>query len=104
MVKKMKILLTTFASNGSGWVPEKVIKEIVSFARYQPITCPSYIALPSNLQICRGFEYLLLSFLTYTQQNWSFSSKKDIIPIHMLAVGRSSTKNSYRLLMNVVTL
>ena len=50
------------------------------------------------------FEYLLLSFLTYTQQNWSFSSKKDIIPIHMLAVGRSSTKNSYRLLMNVVKL
>ena len=54
MVEKMMIVLTTFASNGSGWVLEKVIKITVNFARYQPITGSSYIALPSKLQNCRG--------------------------------------------------
>ena len=54
MVEKMMIVLTTFASNGSGWVLEKVIKIIVNFARYRPITGSSYIALPSKLQNCRG--------------------------------------------------
>ena len=54
MVERMMIVLTTFASNGSGWVLEKVIKIIVNFARYRPITGSSYIALPSKLQNCRG--------------------------------------------------
>ena len=54
MVEKMRIVLTTFSSNGSGWVLEKVIKLIVNFARYRPITGSSYIALPSKLQNCRG--------------------------------------------------
>ena len=54
MVEKMMIVLRTFASNGSGWVLEKVIKIIVNFARYRPITGSSYIALPSKLQNCRG--------------------------------------------------
>ena len=54
MVEKMMIVLTTFASNGSGWVLEKVIKIIVNFAHYRPITGLSYIALPSKLQNCRG--------------------------------------------------
>ena len=48
------IVLTTFASNGSGWVLEKVIKVTVIFARYRPITGSSVIALPSKLQNCRG--------------------------------------------------
>ena len=54
MVEKMMIVLIAFASNGSGWVLEKVIKIIVNFARYRPITGSSFIALPSKLQDCRG--------------------------------------------------
>ena len=54
MVEKMLIVLTTFASNGIGWVLEKVIKVTVNFARYQPITGSSFIALPSKLQNCCG--------------------------------------------------
>ena len=54
MVEKMMIVLTTFAPNGSGWVLEKVIKVIVNFARYRPVTGSSYIALPTKLQNCRG--------------------------------------------------
>ena len=53
-VEKMMIVLTTFASNGSGWVLEKVIKVTVNFARYRPITGSSFIAIPSKLQNCRG--------------------------------------------------
>ena len=47
MVEKMMIVLTIFASNGSGRVLEKVIKIIVDFARYRPITGSSYNALHS---------------------------------------------------------
>ena len=32
LVEKMMIVLTTFASNGSSWVLENVIKIIVNFA------------------------------------------------------------------------
>ena len=46
------IELTTFASNGSGWVLEKFIKKIVNFALYRPITGSSYIALTSKIQNC----------------------------------------------------
>ena len=54
VVEKMMIVLTTFASNGSGWVLEKVIKVIVNFSRYRRVTGSSYIALPSKFQNCRG--------------------------------------------------
>ena len=37
-IEKMTIVLATFASNGSGWVLEKVIKLLVYFARYRHIT------------------------------------------------------------------
>ena len=60
MVEKMMIVLTTFASKGSGWVPEKVIKTIVKFARYRPLTGSSYIALPSKLQNCKITELCLV--------------------------------------------
>ena len=54
MVEKMMIVLTTFASNGSGWVLEIVIKVNVNFARYRHITGSSFLALPLKLKNCRG--------------------------------------------------
>ena len=54
MIKRMMIVVTTFASNGSGWVFEKTIKIIVNFARHRHITGSSYIALPQKLQNCPG--------------------------------------------------
>ena len=49
MAEKMMIVLTTFASNGSGWLLEKIIKVTVNFARYRPITGTSFIVLPSKI-------------------------------------------------------
>ena len=46
-------VLSMFASSGSGWVVEKIIKIDIKFARYRPI-CSSYLALPHMLANCRG--------------------------------------------------
>ena len=54
MVEKMMAVLSTFASSGSGWVVEKIIKLDVKFARYRPIRGSSYLALPHKLANCRG--------------------------------------------------
>ena len=54
MVQKMKAVLPTFASSGSGWVVEKIIKLDIKFARYRPIRGLSYLALPHKLANCRG--------------------------------------------------
>ena len=54
MVEKMMSVLTTFASMGSGWVLEKVLKVDVKFARFRRIRGSSYIALPTKTANCRG--------------------------------------------------
>ena len=54
MVEKMMAVLSTFASSGSGWVVEKIIKLDVKFARYRPIRGSSYLALPHKLANCLG--------------------------------------------------
>ena len=54
MEEKVMSLLTTFASTGSGWVLEKVLKVDVNFARFRPIRGSSYIALPTKIANCRG--------------------------------------------------
>ena len=54
MLEKMMAVLSTFASSGSGWVVEKIIKLDVKFARYRPIRGSSYLALPHKLANCRG--------------------------------------------------
>ena len=53
MVEKMMSVLTTFASIGSAWVLEKVLKVYVKFARFRPIRGSSYIALPTKIANCR---------------------------------------------------
>ena len=54
MAEKMMAVLSTFASSGSGWVVEKIIKLDIKFARYRPIRGSSYLALPHMLANCRG--------------------------------------------------
>ena len=57
-------VLTTFASMGSGWVLEKVLKVGVKFARFRPIRGSSYVALPTKIANCRG----LLSLRNHDDQ------------------------------------
>ena len=54
MVEKMMAVLSTFASSGSVWVVEKILKLDIKFARYRPIRGSSYLALPHELANCRG--------------------------------------------------
>ena len=53
MVEKMMSVLTTFASMGSGWVLEKVLKVDVKLPRFRPIRRSSFIALPTKIANCR---------------------------------------------------
>ena len=46
MVKKMRAVLDTFASNGSGWVLQHVIQVLVKFAKFSPTCGSSFIDLP----------------------------------------------------------
>ena len=54
MAKKMMAALPAFASSGSGWVVEKIIKLDIKLARNRPIRGSSYLALPHMLINCRG--------------------------------------------------
>ena len=49
-------------------------------------------------------EYLLLSFLTYPQQNWSSSNKKGCYPYSYVSGREKFSEKPYRLLMNGGTL
>ena len=64
MVEKMLSILTTFASMGSGWVLEEVLKVDVKFARFRPIRGSSYIALPTKIAsfaVCSTLEIITSS-------------------------------------------
>ena len=50
MVEKMLAVLFTFASSGSGWLLEKVLRVNIKFAKYRPASASSYINLPPHLQ------------------------------------------------------
>ena len=58
MVEKMMAVFPTFASSGSGWVVEKIIKLDIKFARYRPIRGSSYLALRHKLANSRGLLYI----------------------------------------------
>ena len=49
MVEKRMAVSSTFASLGSGWVFEKIIKLDIKFARYRPIRGSSHLSLPHKL-------------------------------------------------------
>ena len=65
MVEKMLAVLFTFASSGSGWMLERVIRVNIKFAKYRPATGSSFIALPTKLQNCRA----LLNIRNHTDNN-----------------------------------
>ena len=45
MVEKMLAVLFTFASSGSGWLLEKVLRVNIKFAKYRPASGSSYVDL-----------------------------------------------------------
>ena len=54
MVEKMLAILFTFASSGSGWLLEKVLRVNIKFPKYRPASGSSYIVLPPHLQKCNS--------------------------------------------------
>ena len=65
MVDKILTVLATFASSGSGWILEKVIRLDVKFAHYRPVNGSSYLPLPVKIANCRG----LLNIRNHNDQN-----------------------------------
>ena len=61
MVEKM----FTFASSGSGWLLEKVLRVNIKFAKYRPASGSSYINLPPHLQKCNS----LLNIRSHTDNS-----------------------------------
>ena len=105
MVEKMMSLLTTFASMGSGWVLEEVLKVDDKFARFRPIHGSSYIALPNKIANCCGllnirnhddqqcfrYCYVAAYHLYHGMSLDRVHQNYQNIPNHLQSTGNSST-------------
>lgn len=65
MVQQMMTSLFNFASQGSGWVLDKIVEGQIKFARFSPIRGSSYIALPASL----NSEQSLLNIRNFGDHN-----------------------------------
>ena len=90
MVEKMPAVLFTFASSGSGWLLEKVLRVNIKFAKYRAASGSSYIDLPPHLQKCNS----LLNIRNHTDNNcfiYSFVAASYLKNINFEGEGRNDS-------------
>ena len=90
IVEKMIAVLFTFASSGSGWLLEKIIRVNLKSTKYRPASGASYMDLPTYLQKCNSPQHTE----PYRQQLFHLQHCRSFLSKEQWFWGRKTTISS----------